>query len=214
MQDQSLGTWIFANAVALGIGFPAALQVGMLIAYGFNTEMYWTFTPPGQTTSAYAAELLSSVVLGVFLGPGQALVLGSRLPRAMPWILWTAVGFGLTAVVAWPLMVAQLWGNLPGPVEPIVLLVGGGALAGMLQYRFLRQHGIQARRWLTLWIIGLVVSLVPTTLLFMSFDALGVSVNWPTEAFLNGVVVAGVAAWISGKALLASFAAAGSRAPA
>lgn len=40
--------------------------------------------------------------------------------------------------------------------------------------------------------------------LFMSLEGLGVSLSWPTEVFLNGFIVAGVAAWISGKALFAA----------
>jgi len=44
---------------------------------------------------------------------------------------------------------------------------------------------------------------VPTAALFMSLDSLGVSVSWPIEVFLNGLVVGGAAACASGKALFA-----------
>lgn len=204
MKEKPQVKWISANAFGLGVGFVAALEAGMLIEYGFNTELHWKFIPPGQSISAYAAELLPDFLLGAILGSVQALILPSRWVRIVPWILATTCGFGLIAAVVWPLMAADLWGRFPGPVEPIVLLVGGGSLAGILQYLALRRQGIHAPKWLALWIGGLVASLVPTALLFMSLDGLGVSRSWPMETFLSGFMVAGVAAWISGKALFAA----------
>ncbi len=51
---------------------------------------------------------------------------------------------------------------------------------------------------------GLVASMVPTALLFTSLEGLRVSLSWPMVVFLSGFMVAGVAAWISGRALLAA----------
>lgn len=50
----------------------------------------------------------------------------------------------------------------------------------------------------------MVASLVPMALLFMSLEGLGVSLSWPTEVFLSGFMIVGVATWISGKALFAA----------
>ena len=47
--------------------------------------------------------------------------------------------------------------------------------------------------------------MVPTALLFTSLEGLRVSLSWPMVVFLSGFMVAGVAAWISGKALLLPF---------
>jgi hypothetical protein len=195
--------WIAANAIGLAVGFVVTLQAGMLIENPLDTELYWQFIPPGHTFSAYAAELVSDVLLGVILGSAQVSMLRSRLPRPSSWILSTSAGFGLVAAVVWPLMAADLWGRFEGPVEPISLLVGGGSLAGILQHLALRRQGVHASKWLALWITGLVASLVPAAILFMSLEGMGVSISWPVEAFLSGFMVAGVAAWISGKALFA-----------
>jgi hypothetical protein len=81
------------------------------------------------------------------------------------------------------------------------LTLGGGSLAGILQYLALRRQGTHAPQWLALWMVGLVVSLVPTALLFMALGPLGLTLSWPMEVFLSGFVVAGVAALISGRAL-------------
>jgi len=205
MKAKPLLTWISANALGLGVGFVASLQTGMLIEFGFDTEMHWNFTPPpGQ--SDYAARLVALLVGGTMLGWAQALVLRSRAVLVLPWILSTAAGFGVLVIaVIWPLMWADLWGRFPGPVEPIIILVGGGSLAGVFQYLSLRREGIVASRWLALWVGGLVASLVPAALLFTLLEGpLGLSLSWPVQTLLSGSVVAGVAAMISGKALFAA----------
>ncbi len=202
MKKEPLLKWISANALGLGVGFVAALQTGMLVQFGLDTEMHWKPLPPDRL--AYAADLVSLPILGAILGSVQALILRTRSVRVVRWILSTTMGFGLIAAVEWPLMAANLWGRIPGPAEPIIIVVGGGSLAGILQYLALRRQGIVASKWLALWVGGLVASLVPTALLFMSLEGLGLSPSWPMEVFLTGFVVAGVAAWISGRALFAA----------
>ena len=203
MKKEPLLKWILANALGLGVGFVVAMQTGMFVQFGLDTEMHWK---PGTTPGGlkYVADLVSLAVFGAILGSAQALILFSRSVRVVPWILSTTMGFGLLLAVEWPLMAANLWGRIPGPVEPIILLVGGGSLAGILQYLALRRQGILASKWLTLWIGGLVASLVPMALVFMSLEGLGLSLSWPMEVFVMGFIAAGVAAWISGRALLAA----------
>jgi len=41
MKNGVLLKWIFVNALGLGIGFVALLQVGMILEYGFDIEKYW-----------------------------------------------------------------------------------------------------------------------------------------------------------------------------
>lgn len=204
MNRESHFMWISANALGLGVGFLAALQTGMLIEFGFDTEKHWQFVPPSQSGLVYASILGSLLVLGAIFGSAQTSILCSRSVRGARWILSTTAGFGLFVAVEWPLLAANLWGRFPGPVEPILILTVGGSLAGILQYFALRRQGIHAPKWLARWIIGLVVSLVPTALLFVSLESLGASISWPLEAFLSGFTVGGVAAWISGKALFAA----------
>jgi hypothetical protein len=58
-------------------------------------------------------------------------------------------------------------------------------------------------KWLALWVVGLLVSLVPTALMFFLLEgSLGLSLAMPVQVFLTGFMVAGVAAAISGKTLL------------
>ena len=205
MKKEPLLKWTLANALGLGVGFVASQQTIMLFQYGLDFERHWQFgQQPDRTLSTYAGILVGAIVLGLILGSAQALVLRSRLLRVGPWILATTAGFGLVVAVILPLLAADFWGRIPGPVEPIVITVGGGSLAGVLQYLALRRQGIVASKWLTLWIGGLVASFVPMALVFMSLEGLGLSLSWPMEVFVMGFIVAGVAAWISGRALFAA----------
>jgi hypothetical protein len=197
--------WIAANALGLGVGFLAFVQTVMFGQYGFDFERHWVWGPPGQDVSVYVALLVGFLVAGAILGSAQALVLRSLPLRVAPWILATSAGFGLTVVIDWPLLAAGILGRIPGPVEPLIATVGGASLAGLVQYVALRRQGIVATKWLALWIGGLLASLVPTALLFMFLGGLGVSPSWPIEVFLNGLMVGGVAAMISGNALFAAF---------
>jgi hypothetical protein len=206
MKNTFLLKWTAANALGLGVAFVVYLQIPMLAKYGLDFEAYWQWQEQAVAHGlvSYAGMLLALLVAGAILGASQALVLRSHSLRVFSWILATTLGFALLAAVFWPLMAAEVLGIIPGPVEPITFLVGGGSLAGILQYLALRRQGIHALPGIGLWIAGLVASLVPTALLFMSLEGLGVSISWPIETFLSGFMVAGLAAWISGKALFAA----------
>ena len=113
------------------------------------------------------------------------------------------MGFSVIAVVIWPLIYLGIWGNIPGPVEPLTLLIGGGSLAGVAQFTLLRRQNVNASKWLGFWILGLVLSVIPTALVFtLLAGPLGVTPSWPVEVGLTGLLVGGFAALVSGKALM------------
>lgn len=207
MKEKSLLRWIAANAFGLGFAFVAVLQTGMLFDFGFDWSMHWNWIekPATQDTTEYISALGAMLVGGAILGLAQALVLRSRSIPVIRWILATVAGFGIVAVaIDWPLMALGYLGAIPGPVEPIIVTVGGGSFAGIVQYLALSRQGIRAHKWLLLWIGGLVAGVVPTALLMISLETLGLAPSWPLEVFLNGLIVAGVAAWVSGRALFAA----------
>jgi uncharacterized membrane protein len=204
MKRRPLIPWTLANAIGLGTAFVAMLQIGMFLKYGLDFEKHWQFVPsPPPPAWGYVGMVANYLVAGALFGGAQALVLRGRPVRVGSWILSTAVGFGFLAAVIAPLTALGIWGRIPGPVEPISFTVGGGIVAGILQHLSLRRQGIVAAKWLALWVVGLIVSLVPMAITFMSLEGLGLldPLGWPMEVFLTGLLVAGVAALISGKAL-------------
>jgi len=204
MKKNELLKWTFANAFGLGIGFVVSLQTLMLIQYGFDFEKHWQPGLPKQDLLTYFAYLICFLVGGAVLGWFQTFIVKSKGIKSVSWLLATVIGFGLVVLIDWPLLYTGDLGRIPGPVEPIIFTVGGGIFAGTLQYFLLRRQGYNAKKWLLMWIVGLVVSLVPSAL-FFTFIGDTIGLSWPVETFFSGFITAGVAALISGKALFSVF---------
>jgi hypothetical protein len=204
MKHTFLLKWVSTNAVGLGVAFVALLQTGMLLEYGFDFERHWRGMPPTYPAPLifYVKVLVSYVVGGTIFGLAQTWVLRSRSVPVRAWILATSAGYGLTAILLWPLIATEALGNIPGPVEPIMATIGGASVAGVVQYLTIRRRGIVASRWVVLWVLGLFVSLLPTALFFISVEGVGIVPSQFFQVFFSGFLTAGVAAWISGKALL------------
>jgi len=200
MQHKPL-LWVVANAFGLGLGFDAMLMPDFIKAAAAGED-----SVPTPALWDLANTVIVWGVGGLVLGSAQALVLKSSALHLGHWILATAVGFGAAALtIACPLQALGKLGRLPGPVEPIMFTIGGSIAAGIFQHLLLRRKGYHAGRWLRLWIAGLVLSLAPTALMFFVLPALlGLELIWPVEAFLNGFMCAGGAAWMSGGALFSA----------
>ena len=192
--------WFIANAIGLCTGFVVVLQTGFLLQFGFDFEAHWAPRALGQ------GVWLGYRFIGLLLGGGlfaaiQALALGPRLPRVVPWIVAGALGYGLVAVVMWPFWAAGLWGNIPGPIEPLVITIGGGSLMGLIQWWYLRSNTATATPWLVWWLVGLLAG-VPATFLvfFILMGVLKLGLPWPSQVALSGLVIGAVAGLVSARA--------------
>jgi len=193
--------WIVINALAFGIGFLAIMQGVNIIEFG---QLAWS-EEVGTGISAYLARPLSLFSAGAFVGVAQALILKSEKIAVITWTFTTALGFSAATVIIWPLMATGNWGDTEAPIEPIVNVIGGGCLAGLAQFFYLRRRSIYAGKWLVFWVAGLIVSLLPTAAFFMFFQAkMDVSFSWPAEVFINGSINGAVVAAISGAAFFRS----------
>ena len=116
-------------------------------------------------------------------------------------------GGAFAVAVAWPLAAIGLLGVMGGPVEAIMVTVGGGSVAGFCQHLSLHRTGLASGGWLLRWVAGLVAGAVVMTAIFVVVvGPLGISLSWPAEIFTKGFVVGGVAAIISGNTLFRLFA--------
>ena len=203
MKKNELIKWTFANALGLGIGFLVYLQFTMIMEHGFETNKYWQWVPPQQNFTTYFGILISALAGGTILGYAQSIVLKTRGIKPVSWILATGIGFGLLVLIDWPLLYTGDLGNIPGPVEPLIFTVGGCFLAGLIQYFLLKKQNIIARKWLLMWILGLIVSTISTGLFFTFIDD-PMGISWPLETFFSGFIIAGIASLMSGKSLFSA----------
>jgi hypothetical protein len=201
---KSYFAWIAATSLGLCVGFPAALQVLRLIKY---RQLSWVGDWVGEDFvvhgNVYLAQFVALLVMGTILGASQSVVTRLHGVPVVPWIVATAVGFFSVSVVIIPMLYAGIWGNIPGPIEPLIITVGGCSLAGIFQYILLRRNQIRAGKWLGIWLGSLILSIVPTAVVFMTLEGLlGIDINWPAQVALTGLLIGGFAALFSGQIFL------------
>ncbi len=204
--------WTAACAIGFGLGFPAHILLEQMAGgVDFRTTMHLVFGPVEDPVamvvslrdSFYTGSILGLLTFGTILGVAQGMALRGRLPRITPWVLSGPVGFlAVTIVAVWPLHASIGWGKIAGPVEPIVITLGGGSLVAVLQWLYLRRLGFRASRWLGRWVGGLAVSqLIAIPLFIFLEDVLGLLIPWGLGLTIFGVLLGIVAGAMSRRAL-------------
>ena len=203
--------WILANALGMALGFLAFMQTLNFMSFGLDFEKHWSDAAIEAWAAAHPENaervFLLGLVLGLPLGGTifasfQAWVLRGSLRRPWLWVSCGAAGFLVPILVIWPLR--AIWGDIPGPVEPFTVAGGGMLGVGILQWWLLRRQGVDARRWLALWIVGLPLGMVVFVIVVGAAKlVVGAWPPWPLEIALYGVFIGGTAAALSGRALLA-----------
>jgi hypothetical protein len=154
---------------------------------------------------AYLGQIVALLVMGAILGSAQSFVTRSYSVPIMPWILATAAGFATISAVIIPLIYFGVWGNIPGPVEPLIITVGGCSGAGVFQYMVLKRNQIRAAKWLGIWVVSLILGVIPSGVIFMTLEGpLGISINWPAQVALTGFLIGGFGALFSGQTFLSA----------
>ena len=213
VERKLLAKWILANGIGMALGFLAFVQLLMFLSFGLDFELHWSTEAvkqwgeenPDKVERLLRIGLVVGLPLaGAVLAGCQAWVLRGRLSRLWQWILCGPAGFAVMILVIWPF--TAIWGNIPGPVEPFTIVGGGLLAAGAFQSLLLRRRGIQATRWLVLWIIGLPLGMLVFMLAYMLLDTVIApgerwSIGWAVELALIGFSIGGTAAAISGKPL-------------
>jgi hypothetical protein len=91
-------------------------------------------------------------LFGAIVGWFQSRVLRQYV-QVLPWVAATAVGF--VAILCFEVLERHVVvGPHAGPVEPLMIAIGGSTLAGLGQWLVLRRRGVLASRWLAFWILG------------------------------------------------------------
>lgn len=159
-------------------------------------------------------HLVMYPVFGAILGSAQAFALRKAIPRVWPWIAVTALGF--LSILGLELVRRHIViGPHPGPVEPIMIALGAGGLAGLFQWLYLRKIDLPSAKWLGWWIGGLVAGIILAAASLMGIGMLfGGAIQYlesnapklalGIELGIFGAIVGAVAGWSSGRALRSS----------
>lgn len=169
----------------------------------------WMDLPTYETLYQFGLlmHIPALLVFGAIVGGAQYLALRRLFPRAWLWIVTTAVGFASILVLE-SVQRHIVIGPTTGPVEPIMIVFGGGALAGLLQWLYLRSHATADWRYLAFWIVGLVVGVamaVPAMIgigmvagdAIRRLEAAAPHISWGIEIGLFGLIFGSIAGFVS-----------------
>ena len=244
LKDTTRG-WVAATCLGFAVAFLSFIPIGAIMQLfapdaiaGITPQMLpehldpaslpsWLDRPTYETL--YRFTLLQHVIMysvfGLILGSIQGYSLRGLLPRAWPWVLATGLGF-VSILVLESVERHIVIGPHQGPLEPIIVALGGGSVAGFLQWLYLRRRGVNAWRWLLLWIVGLAVGIAAAALVLTLLGWLleepvrqlfgpetAERVGWWIFFGVYGAVVGAVAAWLSRRRILARLRELGSLAP-
>jgi hypothetical protein len=209
--------WIFLSGVGMSVGFLTFLNFLFFLAFGLNFENYWS---EEATEGVKNAEHLLRIGLAVGLplagavfATTQSFALRRLGIRNWRWILAGPVGFLVPALIIWP--ITGIWGDIPGPVEPLTI-VGGGLLGtAAVQWLMVGNGRKGLFKWLALWGLGLALGmLVYLASAFLSDSVRALySENWAIEVGVIGFLAGSLAAATSGKTIFRSLSSKPSAAP-
>lgn len=215
--------WAVSNSAGFVLGFLSFGLVGAMAALfkpealpdGFQFYQSVDDIPEGIYEIGYRYGLITHLVMypvfGAILGSIQAFALRKAIPNVWSWIGITALGF-LTVIGLELVKRHIVIGPFPGPVEPIIIALGAGGLAGLFQWLYLRKANHPSAKWLGLWIGGLAAGIILAAASLMGIgmllgDAIRyLETNTPKLALgielgIFGAVVGAVAGWFSSRSL-------------
>ena len=187
--------WTIANALGMSLGFLSALQFLMFYQYGLDFDKHWSEAGHGLSeTSRLISIGFGLAIFGSIFSFAQALILKQYLPKIWTWVLYGALGYMVVLLIIWPFI--SIWGSIPGPVEPLTLVLGGTLFMLVLQWRYLKKQGVEPARPILWFGAGFLLGLLPVVLLFMFIWP---NVPWGVDIAIMGVLMGGAAGLLSAK---------------
>jgi hypothetical protein len=188
--------WTLANALGMSIGFLSAIQFLMFYEYGLDFDKHWS---SGSGLGLSEIDRLISIglglaIFGAIFSFAQAIILNQYLPKIWRWVIYGALGYMVVLLIIWPFI--GIWGSIPGPVEPLTLVLGGTLFMLVLQWRYLKKLGVKPARPILWFGAGFLLGLLPVNLLFMFIWP---NVPWGVDIAIMGVLVGGAAGLLSAK---------------
>lgn len=206
MKNNFTFSWSMANALGVSIGFLAFIQTLNFYFHGFNFDLHWDIeagrrNAEGMEETERALALLKGLALalpvfGLVYTTSQAFVLNKFLENIWQWVVSGGLGFLFVVVVVLPF--ASIWGDIPGPVEPLTLVMGGTIFTLLLQWRYLRKNGIASVRPLLWYALGVATGLaIVSSMFFGLYYLFGDFWTWAMEIAITGLFAGGFAGLLS-----------------
>ena len=193
----------------MSLGFLTFLNFLFFLAFGLEFGNYWS---EEATEGIENAEQLLRIGLAIGLPLAGAIFTATQTfalrnfgIRYWRWILAGPIGFLVPLLIIWPL--TSIWGDIPGPVEPLTIVGGGLVGTAACQWIMVKKNGKGGFKWLALWSIGLAIGMLVYVASYSFSDLVSTlySTSWATEVGVIGFLAGSFAAAMSGHTIYQSF---------
>jgi len=183
--------WFTAVSISICVAILLAAPLGKLLYK--NNDMSYSASNDG-----FFEGILSAILLvGLFLGFGQWIVINTKIKKAHSWILATMIGFSVGIFISFwffalVLSVTGMNYKISGWIEMIGTFVGAGMFTGFCQWVSLKRKIAGSLKW----------SLITGTSFVISFLSIFLASRYQVEhsifRVISIIISAGLIASISG----------------
>jgi len=111
------------------------------------------------------------LIVGAILAHLQYKVLKKYISNKLAWTGLTILGLELI-LLGDLIYVGLSTGGAPGPLEPLLIGLGGGGLIALMQYLYLRSTGVKNGKWVGYWILGIVTGIIASIPFIILYELL------------------------------------------
>lgn len=109
------------------------------------------------------------LIVGAILAHLQYKVLKKYISNKLVWTGLTILGLELI-LLGDLLYMGLSTGGAPGPLEPLLIGLGGGGLIALMQFLYLRSAGLKNGKWVGYWILGIVTGIIASIPFIMLYE--------------------------------------------
>lgn len=162
---------------------------------------------------AQAGHFIHYLIVAGVLGFLQYQILKPYIPNKSLWVILTVLGLELI-LLGDLLYMGLSTGGAPGPLEPLLIGLGGGSLMALMQYLYLRSVGIKRGKWVGWWILGIIVGILASAVFIFIYEffliewveqavspLLFLIINWLSFILPYFTLIGFFAGWFSAKPL-------------
>jgi len=186
--------WFTVVTISIGV---AILLASLLEEFAYNHNGM-SYSASNDGFFEYILSLL--ILIGLFMGLGQWIVISTKIKKAYSWILATLIGFFVGSFVSF-FIFAFVGEMLPIPdkyysiielIQMIGTLMGAGMLTGACQWVSLKRKLAHSLKWSLVSGLSFVIGILPM------FFVQGYTVNFPIVREISIIASVGLVAIISG----------------
>jgi len=161
--------WILVNALGFGFALPVAFITAVPVSV--IEEIFIRFIP-GQQLEGWIVMISQTIIIAIFIGFCQWIILGNHRIALLMWLLVNGIGLSV------PLGI--FYAGYENLIQPLGLWTGifiygflTGSIIGFTQWLLMRRLNSRSQWWIFANILGYIGGLAITGLVYVTISNLG-----------------------------------------